>query len=368
MESRQRSTTDARSLLRKSGARGGRQEARGTVETPPTGIWHTPPVGWLTFSELEAQAARVDDLAARTPAIDAFCSSSAWTFPARRAFAPDAEPFVFDAGDCIVALMVVESGNGARVAVPLEAGWGLAAPLLGADPEQAVATLRHMVAARPDGLAGVFLSGLSRHAEVWRRLVRGFARDCRLGLGPSCPRRNASLAGGLDGFLGRRSARFRANLRRAWRQAADAGVRFERATGEDDPAALYARIQAVEQRSWKGRAGEGIDHGSPRHFYDIMVHHLAGRGSLRAVFARRDGEDLAYVFGGVLADTYRGLQVSYAQSHAEHSPGNLVQLAMIEWLCEEGVGWYDLGTDMPYKKRWAEEGLETHTLALLPLD
>ena len=35
-------------------------------------------------------------------------------------------------------------------------------------------------------------------------------------------------------------------------------------------------------------------------------------------------------------------------------------------LAAEGVAQYDLGTEMPYKMRWAPEGLETVTLALFP--
>ncbi len=46
--------------------------------------------------------------------------------------------------------------------------------------------------------------------------------------------------------------------------------------------------------------------------------------------------------------------------------GNLVQYNMIQWLCDEGVKKYDLGMDMPYKRRWAENRLEFINLFVSP--
>jgi CelD/BcsL family acetyltransferase involved in cellulose biosynthesis len=40
------------------------------------------------------------------------------------------------------------------------------------------------------------------------------------------------------------------------------------------------------------------------------------------------------------------------------------KLVIIE-LCEEGVIRYDLGTEMDYKRRWAEEVMETEMLVLV---
>lgn len=329
-------------------------------------VWQTRRVGWLTFSELDAAAARFDAQVARTPSVDLFCTSSAWVMPAQQAFAADAEPLIFEDDDCIVALMVVRTASGVRVAVPLEAGWGLASPMVGPRPDRAAERLHAMVHGDSLSLGGVFLSGLERGGHTWRAVIERFARTTRIGIGPRCPRRCADLQGGVDGFLSRRSAGFRANLRRAWRLAAGRGVRFERHQG-GEPSALFARIRAIEVESWKGRAGEGIDEGPPRDFYLRMLHRLVVQGDLRVIFATHDGVDLAFVFGAVFAGTYRGLQVSFDRRQGQLAPGNLVQYAMIQWLCEDGVESYDLGTDMPYKERWAEPGLETHTLALLPM-
>ena len=47
-----------------------------------------------------------------------------------------------------------------------------------------------------------------------------------------------------------------------------------------------------------------------------------------------------------------------------HARG-LLQYHQIIELCEEGVARYDLGTEMDYKRRWAEDVMETEMLVLV---
>ena len=82
------------------------------------------------------------------------------------------------------------------------------------------------------------------------------------------------------------------------------------------------------------------------------------------VFARLDGEDVAMGFGGILGDTFRGLQMSYDDRFRQLSLGNLIQWSLIEHLVTEGLRLYDLGTDIGYKRRWAEPGMETVALVV----
>jgi CelD/BcsL family acetyltransferase involved in cellulose biosynthesis len=83
------------------------------------------------------------------------------------------------------------------------------------------------------------------------------------------------------------------------------------------------------------------------------------------VFARYRDEDVGYVLGAVFAGEYRGLQFSYDDSLRRFGIGSLLQLAQIEALCEEGVARYDLGTEMDYKRRWAEAILQTEMYVLV---
>ena len=319
----------------------------------------------LDFAGLAAAADDWDARVARTPDIDRFCTSSAWIVPARAAFCPQAEPCIALDDRGAVALMALPIGAGAWGGLPLEAGWGLAAPFAGADPTAVVDLLAELWRDPPHRMDALFMSGIPPRGRWMDALVGRFARGHRVGIGTRCLRRQARIDDGMDGFFARRSPKFRASLRRAVRRAARNGIGFERVDhGPLD--GLYDRILAVEAASWKGRQGDGIDSGAPRFFYRMIVERLLARDALRVVFATRDGVDIAYVLGGLFGDTYRGLQVSYVEGFERDAPGNLVQHAMIEWLVEDGLRTYDLGTTMPYKERWAEQAVETVTVAVAP--
>jgi len=318
----------------------------------------------LDFQALEARADEWDALVSRSPEIDRFCTSSAWISPARASFCPGARPCIARRDDSAVALMIVPIGIRRFGGLPMEAGWGLAAPFAGPDPDAVVGLLADVWAMPPSRMDGLFLSGIPPEGRWMRALIHRFAHH-RIGLGERCVRRQADIGDGMDGFFARRSTKFRATLRRAVRKGAASGVVYER-VDEGPLDAVFDRILAVEVQSWKGRDGAGIDHEPSSGFYRRVLHRLIDRRALRVVFARLDGHDIGYVFGGVMGATYRGLQVSFDDAFAHLAPGNLVQHAMIEWLIEDGITTYDLGTDMPYKQRWAERCMETVTVAILP--
>jgi CelD/BcsL family acetyltransferase involved in cellulose biosynthesis len=201
---------------------------------------------------------------------------------------------------------------------------------------------------------------------MFRSLAPALGAFAELRLGPVTKRWTASLEGGFDGWFARRSPKFRTNARRDLRKAQEAGVVIAPLRGApdepQDAASLYARIQRVEALSWKGELGSGFVTGDMRAFYGKMLPRLIARGALRALVAQKDGADVAFIFGGVLGGTYRGLQVSFDKRYRDLALGNVMQLEMIRRLAEEGLHTYDLGSDMEYKARWSEPGLETTTL------
>jgi CelD/BcsL family acetyltransferase involved in cellulose biosynthesis len=67
----------------------------------------------------------------------------------------------------------------------------------------------------------------------------------------------------------------------------------------------------------------------------------------------------------VFEGEYRGLQFSYDAEFARAGIGGLLQYHQVAALCEERVGRYDLGTEMDYKRRWAEDIMETEMLVLV---
>jgi hypothetical protein len=321
----------------------------------------------MSFGQLDAIRAGFDALVARTPEVDGFCTSSDWIAPAREAFSPTAAPFIVQSEAGVVALMRRPFAGVGEWACPLEVSWGLASPLVGPDPEPLVDVLLAVVG-QTRGLRAVALCGLAVGGRAEKALLRRAGQKYGVHEGPAMARVVSDLTGGLDGFYGRRSAKFRANTRRARRVAAAAGVAYERVARFADVAAVasaYERILAIEARSRKSALGGGLAVPEMRRFYELMLPRLAARDGLRVVFVTHAGQDIAYCFGGLFDGNagleYRGLQVSFDDRVAELSPGVLAHVEMIEWLSAEGVSSYDLGSDMEYKRRWGELGLETKT-------
>jgi hypothetical protein len=318
-------------------------------------------VWWLRFDELDAGAETYDALVAASPEVDAFCSSTAWILPARAAFTPDAPPLIGAGDHGIAAMMIVPVAGGTPAAVALEASWGLASPFASPDPAALVAELYAALRAAPRRVSALVVTGITAGGAAMRALERG-ARRAPFPAGPPTQRIAASLDGGVDGFLSRRSPKLRATLRHAARAARASSVRLARQRDftPGEVTALLDRAVAVERRSWKAIDGGGLTDASMETFYRLMLPRLARAGALRAIFAVDGDRDVAFCFGGVTTrGVYRGLQSSYDDAYAPLSPGALVHLEMITLLCEEGATLYDLGTDMEYKRRWGEPGLET---------
>ena len=317
----------------------------------------------VTLAELVDRAAAFDRAVAATPGIDRFCSSAPWVVAAHHALMGEREPWVATVDDGWVALARAQRPGG-RYLEPLELAWGLACPVIGPDPLAVVEGLMAGLAADRDWdlalLAGI-VTGSAHHRALRLCLHPGW----RLGVGPSTERYVASLAGGVDGFLGRRSRNFRKAVRADQKRAIAEGLVF--APVEITPAnaqACLTRILAIESRSWKGQAGVGVDQGPMREFYRLMIEPLATTGRARLLVATKDDRDVAFIFGGVFAGEYRGLQFSHDVAYRSYGLGNVAQLAQIERLVAERIDTYDLGTAMEYKARWAEQVVTTTLYAI----
>lgn len=302
---------------------------------------------------------------ARTEGIDRFCSSTAWILSAAGALMPPRASFSFRGQHGYFAMMRGVHPAGFPYIEPVELAWGLAAPLIGPDPLALVEEVVPVLAARRDWqlaiIAGHTASGPQRRAldallpERWERRR-----------GQPTVRHVASLEGGIDGFLARRSRELRKSLRKSLRAAETEGLTFESVrAGSSEGLALYERIQAVETSSWKSQEGVGISAGPMRAFYAAMLPRLCALGQQRTIFARHHGRDVGYILGAVMGGEYRGLQFSYADELSRFGIGGLLQYHQVIELCEEGIARYDLGTEMDYKRRWAEDIMETEMLVLV---
>jgi hypothetical protein len=302
---------------------------------------------------------------AHTPAIDRFCSATAWILAASAALMPPRASFSFRGEHGYFAAMRGVHPAGFPYIEPVELAWGLAAPVIGRDSRAVVEELVPLLAGRRDWQLAIF-AGHTATGPQRRALEAILPPRWERRRGQPTIRHVASLDGGVDGFLSRRSRELRKSLRKSVRAAQDEGLTFESVRAPADGAhALYERIQAIETHSWKSQEGVGISAGPMRAFYAAMLPRLCALGQQRTIFARYGERDVGYILGAVMAGEYRGLQFSYHDDFSRFGIGGLLQYQQIVELCGEGVGRYDLGTEMDYKRRWAEEIMETEMLVLV---
>jgi CelD/BcsL family acetyltransferase involved in cellulose biosynthesis len=320
----------------------------------------------LTLADLAAAWSDVEAMVDRTPEADRWCSGPDWILPAHDAFAPGSEPLLVREGEALACLARYEGPDGMVVIGGLEPLWGFACPLLGPDPATTAALVRRLLAADRDWDVAA-LGGLPPDRALLRAVGAQLIPLGRVGLAEGIVRQVAHLdadgdgEGGLEGFWSRRSARFRRNLRRAHRAAADAGLVVVDAS--DEPG-LLARLQRIEAGSWKGMAGDGLASPTMAAFYRHQLERLRARQRVRALVATRDGADVGFIVGGRRGNAYRGLQLSYTESVRDLSVGHLLQAHEVQRLAAEGVRTYDLGMDLPYKRSWADRAVPSVTLVV----
>jgi len=222
-----------------------------------------------------------------------------------------------------------------------------------------------------DGLAlddvewnAVCLSGLSK--ALVTKITDELQSTYRIVCHPGIRFQRASLQGGMDGFLSRRTPRFRKNIRRSQEEIHRAGITFTSCQPHaKEVPTIWERIQRVEATSWKWAKNDSVLQNEPyQAFYQTLLRLAASRNALHVGFAQEKGTDVAYVVGGVLGLEYRGFQMSFDDRFRSLGLGNVMQMAMIEQLSKLQVRTYDLGMDMNYKARWSDEDIQLHTAFL----
>lgn len=320
------------------------------------------------IATLDQPASLWNRLAFSTRQRDPFCCSSTWQLSFHEAFSPRRRLLVRQSEDSLLAFAEKVFSPGNVWLTPIEPLWFFGANVLGANGFALLEDLLPEIASSyHPRFPRIVISGLAPRGGALRQLKGTF--EGRFGLhriiaDVQC---GASLAGGLDGFLSRRSGNLRRKLRKQERRARDAGVGFERHSPAlaAEAEKLFARMLAVEVRSWKGSQRCGMAERQPKKFYAAMLRRLAPSQDARIIFARHEGRDIGFIFGSMARDIYRGQQFSYDHEWSGHSIGNLLQLEQIGWLCEEGATRYDmgplLGPGMEYKRHWTEERFHIET-------
>ncbi len=309
----------------------------------------------VNLEEFEDRAAEFDRAAEAAPGISAYCSSSDWILAAHRHLHPSRETFIREEEGHWIILARGRLCGMDGVLQPLDAGWCFSCPLIGPDRARLTDMLARLL--REEGMRGPvwFLSGLPNEALFLAGLRQRLGRERRLYFLPGSDCALARLDDGLDNYLARRNAKFRANLKAARAKIRDKNLAFEWLPKPENAGAVYRRVLGVERRSWKHLRGESVfQNPGCDSFYLELMKRAARRGRLRALFARAEGADAAYVIGGRIGSVYRGFQMGYDQAWRSHGLGNLAQIEIMRRLAEEGCSLYDMGMIISYKRRWTD--------------
>ena len=324
-----------------------------------------------TLDELQRRRVSWDHHAVHTDGIDHWCSQSPWMLGVHGAFSAPGDVgdvLIGETDDGSVAFARRELEDGSPALLPMDATWAFASAVVSSARDPALLQrfcrdAASWIVADPDWRL-LACSGVLAGSAFDLALISAFAPHARVLAGPDTIRCVASLDRAFEGWEGRRTRIFRRNLRQAQRRAADAGVAIEIADGLA-PNVLLGRLHQVERSSWKGQDGSGIESPEMGALYASIAHDLAERTAIRCAFARLGDEDVGFILGGVLGDTYRGLQLSFIEKVRALSIGNILQAHEVARLCTEQVGRYDLGMDIPYKRNWGELLVTTRTLLIV---
>lgn len=301
----------------------------------------------------------------KVPHISTLCSASDWQIAAYFSLHEEREAAIWRDGSSWMLSCLGTLSPFRRTLQPLEMSWAFGCPLIASDPQEGADFLLDILQTQ-DTLQLVMLSGIPRHSPLKRTLIRTIGRYYQMNQFEGAHCMQSDLLEGPETFLSRRSSRFRANIRRSTRRANEQGIELEWLTPPIDSQAMMNRAMQIEQRSWKMEAGTSIFLTERyERFYQQLTHMLSRQNRLRGLFLTHEGEDVAYVFGGLMGKTYRGFQLSYDQDYANLSLGHLAQWQMIQHLyAQDKVELYDLGMEMDYKARWSDQLLELDNLLI----
>lgn len=298
---------------------------------------------------------------------DPFCCRTEWQLSIQEAFFPRRRLHLRESASAVLALAERKYPGLGATLEPLDCLWLFGSPLLGpgaADLLEALLAER----ASQGQTSNLIVSGVLPGEPLRDRILRSFHARYDIYRAKTVVVCSASLEGGLEGFLSRRSALFRKRLRQAARRAESRDLVFERvvarSVAESDTS--FKRMLAVEKTSWKGIDRCGMTGAESSRFYRALSRRLAVSGAGRVIFARVDERDVGFIFGGLAGPVYRGQQFSYDDAWSTSSLGNLLQQEQVRWLEEEGVLRYDMGPEMDYKHHWTEIRTGMQVLLLRP--
>lgn len=283
------------------------------------------------------------------PEIAAFCSGPDWQWAAHQSLLSRNTT-----GNFLIAeedgTWLLFQENSPSAFFPLESAWCFGCPVIG-EPEAGISLLRKVTREwYPEG-AGYLITGVRHNGDLHNALQELESEASRYSEFPTTDCMAIDLSQGVEPWLQRRSRKFRRTIRNL---AVPEDISIEAAHGVN-PDELFERMLAVQKRTYKWMDGTDILLGETYcAFYRDLLERLSKKGAVRVHFARRGGEDIAYLFGGVSGKTFRGFQMSYIEEVKSLGIGNSLQLENMRSVHAEGITHYDLGMHSDYKERWAD--------------
>lgn len=301
-------------------------------------------------------------LALSTGQVDPICCGPAWNLAYHAVFHPNSRIFYLQSQNSLLMLCEYREAEQDVCLMPIENGWLFGQPLLGPEAFELFREAAKIFTRAYGGrLPPIFISGIPQAAPEELLFFANFSTAFDIYKYRSTVQCSASLDGGLEGWLGRRSANHRAKLRKAIRKADAIGVCYERFRPQspEECTSIYERMIAIERQSWKGRQHCGMAESPSVEFYAALLEQYSKTHMGFVIIASHDGKDFGFVFGGASSWVYRGQQFSYIEDARDLSIGNLLQYEQVRWLCELGFKRYDMGPitgpRMEYKQHWTEE-------------
>jgi len=177
-----------------------------------------------------------------------------------------------------------------------------------------------------------------------------------------------AIEGAWDGYFEGKPRKVTHEWERKMRRLEKAGdVRVLRFEGGMDARKLTDDFIAVEERSWKKRAGTSITARGVSGFYHRLSAALAAKGEFDPFWLEIDGRVVAFLYGAVQRGTYYAMKTSYDEESSRLSPGVRLFHEAVSSAFGAGLARFDfLGERAPWKDEWANGWLEHVNVRLYP--
>ncbi len=178
-----------------------------------------------------------------------------------------------------------------------------------------------------------------------------------------------SLPGSWDEYLAMLSKTHRKHVRRLQRTYLDTGrARLVSARTPEQLAVGFGLLVDLHSRRWADRGVDGI-FTSPEHFafHRAASERLLAAGQLRIAWLELDGRPAAAEYSLVGGNTIYAYQSGLDPSMAEHEPGNLALVCMLQEGIAGGITTLDfLRGNETYKAHWRALPQPMHDVRILP--